>query len=120
MRSNRSHHDGTTQIATSAPEFMQRSAVLMPRPQLHPIRFHGVLAPHARLRAAVVPGRTEKSSQRGWEGCITNIRWQQRWPERDGLSKPTPATRGAVIADYNRRTVTTVRACAHLQGEYAI
>ena len=27
----------------------------MPRPRLHLIRFHGVLAPNARLRALVVP-----------------------------------------------------------------
>ncbi len=27
----------------------------MPRPRLHLIRFHGVLAPNAKLRAQVVP-----------------------------------------------------------------
>ena len=27
----------------------------MPRPRLHLIRFHGVLAPNAKLRALVVP-----------------------------------------------------------------
>ena len=37
-------------------EFMQRLAALVPRPRLHLIRFHGVLAPHAGLRAAIVPG----------------------------------------------------------------
>jgi hypothetical protein len=37
-------------------EFMQRLAALVPRPRLHLIRFHGVLAPHAMLRAAIVPG----------------------------------------------------------------
>ena len=36
-------------------EFMQRPAALVPRPRLHLIRFHGVLAPHAKLRAAIVP-----------------------------------------------------------------
>jgi hypothetical protein len=36
-------------------EFMQRLAALVPRPRLHLIRFHGVLAPHAKLRAAIVP-----------------------------------------------------------------
>ena len=35
-------------------EFMQRLAVLVPRPRLHLIRFHGVLAPNAKLRALVV------------------------------------------------------------------
>ena len=34
---------------------MQRLAALVPRPRLHLIRFHGALAPHAKLRAAIVP-----------------------------------------------------------------
>ena len=36
-------------------EFMQRLAALIPRPRLHLIRFHGALAPNAKLRALVVP-----------------------------------------------------------------
>jgi hypothetical protein len=36
-------------------EFMQRLAALVPRPRLHLIRFHGVLAPNAKLRPLVVP-----------------------------------------------------------------
>ena len=36
-------------------EFMQRLAALVPRPRLHLIRFHGVLAPNAKLRRLVVP-----------------------------------------------------------------
>jgi Putative transposase len=36
-------------------EFMQRLAALVLRPRLHLIRFHGVLAPNAKLRALVVP-----------------------------------------------------------------
>ena len=35
----------------------------MPRPRLHLIRFHGVLAPNAGLRAAIVPGTVEKASE---------------------------------------------------------
>jgi len=46
----------TTHIVLSALEFMQRLVVLVPRPRLHLIRFHGVLAPHAKLRATIVPG----------------------------------------------------------------
>ena len=38
--------DGTTHIVMSPLEFMQRFAVLVPRPRLHLIRFHGVLAPN--------------------------------------------------------------------------
>ena len=47
--------DGTTHIVMSPLQFMQRLAALVPRPPLHLIRFHGVLAPHANLRAQIVP-----------------------------------------------------------------
>ncbi|MDP1899454.1 MAG: transposase [Rubrivivax sp.] len=47
--------DGTTHLVMSPLEFMQRLAALVPRPRLHLIRFHGVLAPSAKLRAQVVP-----------------------------------------------------------------
>lgn len=36
-------------------EFMQRLAAPVPRPRLHLIRFRGVLAPNAKMRAQVVP-----------------------------------------------------------------
>jgi len=36
-------------------EFMERLAALVPRPHLHLIRFHGVLAPNAKLRRQIVP-----------------------------------------------------------------
>ena len=37
---------------------MQRLAALVPRPRLHLIRLHGVLAPNAKLRAQVVPAES--------------------------------------------------------------
>ena len=36
-------------------EFMQRLATLVPMPRLNLIRFHGVLAPNAKLRAEIIP-----------------------------------------------------------------
>ena len=47
--------DGTSHIVLSLMGFMQRLAALVPRPRLHLIRFHGVLAPNAKLRSKVVP-----------------------------------------------------------------
>ena len=41
---------------------MQRLAALVPRPRLHLTRFHGVLAPNAKLRAKVVPGTHKQAS----------------------------------------------------------
>lgn len=55
--------DGTTHLVMSPLEFMQRLAALAPRPRLHLIRFHRVLAPNAKLRALVVPQPAEPPAQ---------------------------------------------------------
>jgi hypothetical protein len=47
--------DGTTHLVLSPLAFIQRLAALVPRPRLYLIRYHGVLAPNATLRAQVVP-----------------------------------------------------------------
>ena len=49
--------DGTTHLVMSPLEVMQMLAalVLVPRPRLHLIRFHGVLEPNAKLRSLVEP-----------------------------------------------------------------
>jgi hypothetical protein len=49
--------DGTTHIVMAPLEFMQRLAALVPRPRLHLIRFHGVLAPNAKLPVKSFPVR---------------------------------------------------------------
>jgi len=41
---------------------MQRLAALVPRPRLNLIRFHGVLAPNAKLRAEIIPGSKKNKS----------------------------------------------------------
>lgn len=48
--------DGATHIVMTPMEFMQRLAALNPRPRFNLIRFHGVLAPNARLRSEIIPG----------------------------------------------------------------
>ena len=39
-------------------------AALVPRPRLHLIRFHGVLAPNAKLRAGIVPSEPVNAHER--------------------------------------------------------
>jgi hypothetical protein len=56
--------DGTTHLVMSPLEFMQRLAALVPRPRLHLIRFHGVLAPNAKGGAAG-PARASTGGNRG-------------------------------------------------------
>jgi hypothetical protein len=41
---------------------MQRLAALVPRPRLNLIRFHGVLAPNAKLRPQIIPGEKKNKS----------------------------------------------------------
>ena len=57
LRLKSPYRDGTTHIVMSPLEFMQRLAALVPRPRLNLIRFHGVLAPNAKLRPQIIPGR---------------------------------------------------------------
>lgn len=58
---------GTTHLEMTPIDFMERLAALVPRPRLHLIRFHGVLAPNAKLRAMVVP--QSPGSARLWHDC---------------------------------------------------
>ena len=47
--------DGTTQVVLDPLEFIARLAALVPRPRINLTRYHGVLAPHHRWRAAITP-----------------------------------------------------------------
>ena len=63
--------DGTTHLVMNPLEFMQRPAALVPRPRLHLIRFHGVLAPNAKLRPPVVPQDPPAQAQAATEAAAT-------------------------------------------------
>jgi len=45
-------------------EFLQKLAALVPRPRLNLIRYHGVMAPNAKLRSQVVPKTVEDISSK--------------------------------------------------------
>jgi hypothetical protein len=49
------YRDGTTHIVLEPLELMGRLAALVPAARMHLTRFHGVFAPHSKLRAAVTP-----------------------------------------------------------------
>jgi Putative transposase len=57
------YKDGTTHIVMEPLEFMERLAALVPRPRLHLIRFHGVLAPNAKLRSKIVPAPPQRATE---------------------------------------------------------
>jgi hypothetical protein len=63
LQLKRPYRDATTHIVMSPLEFMQRLAALVARPRLHLIHLHGVLASHARLRAAIVPSPAQQATE---------------------------------------------------------
>ena len=65
LRLESPYDDATTHVVLSPLEFMQRLTALVPRPRLHRIRFHGLVEPRAKLRAAIVP----QPAQNDIHGC---------------------------------------------------
>ena len=47
--------DGTTGITLSPLELLEKLAALVPLPRLHLVRYGGCLAPHSKVRAAIIP-----------------------------------------------------------------
>jgi hypothetical protein len=66
------YRDGTTHLVMTPLEFLQRLAALVPRPRLHLIRFHGVLAPNATLRSQIVPSEADQATD--------TAQWGRRFP----------------------------------------
>ena len=63
--------DGTTHMVLSSLEFMQRVVLLVPRPRPHLVRFHGVLAPNAKLRLLVGPQQPSVQAQAATGAAVT-------------------------------------------------
>ena len=51
--------DGATHLLLDPLELIEKLTLLIPPPRFHTLRFHGVLAPHAAWRSAVIPARPE-------------------------------------------------------------
>lgn len=78
------YRDGTTHLVMSPLEFLQRLAALVPRPRLHLIRFHGVLAPNAALRSQIVPAESDQataSSIADGEAPAASTRARMNWAQ---------------------------------------
>jgi hypothetical protein len=54
--------DGTSAIAFDPLDFLSRLAALVPRPRVHLLTYHGILAPAAEWRDLVVPSAGARSS----------------------------------------------------------
>ena len=68
-RFNRPWSDGTTGIKLSPLELLEKLAALVPLPRAHLVRYAGCLAPHSKLRAAIIP----TPRQQGVDGDETKI-----------------------------------------------
>ncbi|MBN2527265.1 MAG: transposase [Deltaproteobacteria bacterium] len=51
--------DGTTHLILSPDELIEKLAALVPPPRQNLLRYHGVLAPHSKMRLAVVPKKPD-------------------------------------------------------------
>jgi Fe-S-cluster-containing hydrogenase component 2 len=66
---------------------MQRLAALVPRPRLHLIRFKGVLAPNAKLRARLVPQQPEPPAQASQPAECVNACFRDAMRRKKGRLK---------------------------------
>lgn len=93
--------DGTTHLTFDPIEFLGRLAVLVPRPRINLLLYHGVLAPRAAWRSAIVP---RPVSADGGVACSheptdTTGRHPAETPNAEGRR-----ARGRVWADLMQRT----------------
>jgi hypothetical protein len=80
------YRDGTTHSVLEPLDLMARLAALVPPPRMHLTRYHGVFAPHSKLRAAVTPagrGRGGKPpAEQGVEPSSTPRHVAMSWAKR--------------------------------------
>jgi Putative transposase len=71
--------DGATHLLLDPLELIEKLTLLIPPPRFHTLRFHGVLAPHAVWRSAVIPGRPEAEAE-GFPAAVGSPRESaSRW-----------------------------------------
>jgi hypothetical protein len=61
-RFNKPWSDGTTGIKLSPLELLEKLAALVPLPRAHLVRYGGCLAPHSKLRTAIIPPLRQQGS----------------------------------------------------------
>lgn len=97
--------DGTTHVSFTPTAFLERLAVLVPRPRVNLVLYHGLLAPRAAWRAEVVPRPVPRATADAGEDAS----------EPDVT--PRPVARGASWADLMRRAFEIdVLACPRCGG----
>ena len=90
--------DGTTHFVFEPGELVEKLVALVPRPRAHLVRYHGVLAPGARLRSRITAARAE--SEAGASAGVSGSEPTTLGP-RASLCPPRP--RRLAWADLMRR-----------------
>jgi len=78
--------DGTTHVLFEPLELIEKLAALVPPPRFNLVRYHGVLAPAARLRAHIVPNGARPAQPDEPECCTSTTD-----PRREGDPAPVPS-----------------------------
>ena len=65
--------DGTTGVALSPPELLEKLTALVPLPRAHLLRYAGCLASHSKLRGAITPTPHQQGVEEPAAG--TPARW---------------------------------------------
>ena len=103
----RPYRDGTTHIVLEPLDLMARLAALVPPPRMHLTRFHGVFAPHSKLRGAVTPAHRGVGSA-----------------QQQTAAAATPATPRHVAMNWARRLKRVfgieIECCARCGGKLRI
>ena len=80
LRLRRPWRDGTTHLVFEPLAFLERLAALIPRPRVHQLTYHGVLAPAAALRDHVVPSPPSRRPRGGGfaaAACSAKYSWAE-------------------------------------------
>jgi putative transposase/transposase-like zinc-binding protein len=72
--------DGTTSILLSPMELIEKISALVPPPRVNLVRYHGVLAPHAKNREKIVPAdRTAEDADTADDENTASRRYRLTW-----------------------------------------
>jgi len=116
--------DGTTHLVFTPLELLERLAVLIPRPRVNLVLYHGVLAPNAPWRRAVVPPRVAETDSSAIDshtsGGVDPPAAATR-SEESGCPAPRRRPKYRTWADLMRRTFAAdVLACPRCGGRMVL
>lgn len=99
---------GSLLLLLTPDELLAKLATLVPPPRVHGVRYHGVFAPNAKVRAQVVPQRPEPDPGAP-PGCATRATRQTRSPpsppsEPGALPAASPVTSARARRAAGRRS----------------